>query len=72
MGRKQACRTLTEDECNRAMKGIVFDRWGRTRKGRIDLSEAPQAYKNIDDVMAAQSDLVEITTRLRPLGVVKG
>ena len=45
---------------------------GRDRKGHFDLSEAPQAYKNIDEVMAAQSDLVEILVTLKPLGVVKG
>ena len=30
------------------------------------------AYKNLDRVMANQSDLVEIVTELRPLAVVKG
>lgn len=72
MGRKQASRTLSREECDRAMKGIVYGRWRRTRKGDLDLSEAPQAYKNIEEVMEAQSDLVEIVTRLHPLGVIKG
>jgi len=54
------------------MEGIVYGRWHRTRKGDLDLSEAPQAYKDIDAVIAAQSDLVEVVTRLRPLGVIKG
>ena len=34
--------------------------------------EAAFAYKSIDAVMAASSDLVRPVTRLRPLGVVKG
>ena len=34
--------------------------------------EAPEAYKDIDDVMRWQRDLVQATVRLRPLGVVKG
>lgn len=35
------------------------------------LDEAPSAYKNIDDVMEAQKDLVRILVKLTPLGVVK-
>lgn len=41
-------------------------------RGRDDLDEAAGAYKNIDEVMAAQSDLVRIRTRLSPLAVIKG
>ena len=37
-----------------------------------DLEEAAGAYKNIDVVMANQSDLVNIVTRLTPVAVVKG
>jgi tRNA-splicing ligase RtcB len=36
------------------------------------LDEAGRAYKDIEDVMRYQSDLVEPLIRLRPLGVVKG
>jgi len=72
LGRKQANRVLSLEECNAAMRGIVFGKWGRGRKGKPDLSEAPQAYKNIEKVIAAQTDLIEVITRLRPLGVVKG
>lgn len=36
------------------------------------VDEAPGAYKDIADVMAASTDLVEIVERLRPLGTVKG
>jgi len=72
MGRKQASRTLTTEEANGAMTGIVFDGYGTDRKGNPDFGEAPQAYKDIDQVMEAQSDLVEIVHKLRPLAVVKG
>lgn len=78
MGRKEACRRLDKAECDRAMKGIVFDGWkvrgrfGRKGGGGYDLEEAPAAYKNIEDVMAAQTDLVRPLVRLRPIGVVKG
>jgi tRNA-splicing ligase RtcB len=37
-----------------------------------DLDEASGAYKDIEDVMAHQTDLVKIKTELTPLGVVKG
>jgi len=34
--------------------------------------EAPEAYKDIEDVMGWQRDLVEARVRLVPIGVVKG
>jgi len=37
-----------------------------------DLDEAPGAYKDIEEVMAHQKDLVEITTKLHPIAVLKG
>jgi len=76
MGRKQACRTLTKAECDRAMRGVVFDGWqpahGRGLKGLLDLEEAPPAYKNIKEVIEAQLDLIEPLVTLRPRGVRKG
>lgn len=39
---------------------------------KSDLDEAPGSYKNIKEVMANQSDLVEIEIELQPLAVVKG
>ncbi len=78
MGRMDACRRLTVAECDRAMGDVVHDRWsklrGRRRKrgGMLDLSEAPLAYKDIDAVIAAETDLVTPIVRLRPIGVVKG
>ena len=41
-------------------------------KNMLDLSEAPQAYKDIEEVIAAESDLAEVQVRLTPLAVVKG
>ena len=32
MGRMEACRNLTIDECNNAMGNVVFDRWGKLHK----------------------------------------
>jgi tRNA-splicing ligase RtcB len=72
MGRNDANRRLTYEQVRQSMKGIVFDTWPRGRKGKIDLSEAPAAYKDIDAVIEAQKDLIEVLVRLTPLGVVKG
>jgi len=71
-GRAEFSRNNTVEQCDAMMEGIVFDGWGKNRKGRPDLSEAPAAYKDIDKVIADESDLVEEVVKLRPLGVVKG
>jgi len=34
MGRMQASRTLKPEDCNKAMEGIVSDRWGKIRRGK--------------------------------------
>jgi tRNA-splicing ligase RtcB len=36
------------------------------------IDEAPGAYKDIDDVIRAQEDLVEVVARLRQVVCVKG
>ena len=77
MSRVAASTTLTVEECDRAMDGIVCERWHKYRgfgkaKGRLDLSEAPQAYKDIEDVIASERDLVEPLVRLVPLASLKG
>ncbi len=77
LGRMAASRTLTKSDCDKAMEGILFDRWnklkGKKKKnGMYDLGEAPQAYKDIDEVILAQSDLINPIVKLKPLAVVKG
>ena len=77
MSRIAACSNLTVAECDQAMAGIVCERWKPFRrygksKGFTDLSEAPQAYKPIDAVIAAETDLVEPLVRLTPLASLKG
>ena len=77
MSRIAASRTLTVEECDQAMSGIVCERWHPYRgygkaKGHMDLSEAPQAYKDIEDVIASERDLVEPLVRLVPLASLKG
>ena len=41
-------------------------------RGQKDLEEAAGAYKDIDEVMANQSDLVKTVTALSPVAVIKG
>ena len=77
MSRIAASTNLTAEECDRAMDGIVCERWKPYRgygkaKGRLDLSEAPQAYKDIESVIDAERDLVEPLVRLVPLASLKG
>jgi tRNA-splicing ligase RtcB len=69
MGRKEAQRTLSLDDEIKKMeeKGIIHG-----IRNIDDLDEAAGAYKDIDVVMAEQSDLVKINVELTPLGVIKG
>jgi tRNA-splicing ligase RtcB len=67
MGRKQAQRDLSLEEEIARLDGIVH-----SIRSQNDLDEAPSAYKDITEVMANQTDLVEIQTELTPLGVIKG
>jgi len=60
MSRKQAKRTFNWRDVKRLLEA---------RKVTLlsaGLDEAPMAYKNIDEVMAAQSDLVETLARFEP------
>lgn len=68
MGRKQAERELDLEEEKKKLddKGILHG-----IRGVHDLDEASGAYKDIDVVMAEQSDLVDIVVKLEPLAVIK-
>lgn len=76
MSRTAASENLTREECDKAMEGIVCDRWSTVRRGKsagkLDLSEAPGAYKDIEEVIANEADLVRPIVRLTPLAVLKG
>ena len=67
MSRGQAKRELTEKSLVEAMKGKA---WNQDAKGLLD--EHPLAYKDIDQVMEAQKDLVEIIHTLRQVANYKG
>jgi tRNA-splicing ligase RtcB len=66
MSRGEAKRRFTIEDHVRATEGI------ECRKDKDVIDETPAAYKSIDDVMRAQSDLVDIVHTLRQVVVVKG
>lgn len=69
LGRKQAIRTLdlNEQKDKLDQKGVIH-----SIRCQKDLDEAPDAYKDIQEVMANQMDLVDIKVELEPLAVIKG
>ena len=69
MSRTEAVRSLSlEAELAKLeAQGIVH-----AIRGQKDLEEAAGAYKDIDEVMANQTDLVKIVTELSPVAVIKG
>lgn len=69
MGRNEAIKNLNlEEEIKRLDDmGVIH-----AIRGIKDLDEAPGSYKNIDEVMENQKDLVEILVELTPLAVIKG
>lgn len=66
MGRNQARRTIAEADFRQALAGT----YTRPAKGYLD--EAPQAYKDVGQVIARQADLIEVVHTLRPIVTVKG
>lgn len=69
MGRKQAQRQL---DLTREIKRMEDQGIIHAIRHKGDLDEAAGAYKNIDEVIDNQLDLVEVLVELRPLAVIKG
>lgn len=69
LSRSVAIRTLDmESEVGRLdAQGIVH-----TLRRKDDLQEAPGAYKDIEEVIANELDLIKVKTRLLPVAVIKG
>lgn len=66
MSRGEAKKRFTLDDHVKATEGV------ECRKDAEVIDETPGAYKDIDAVMAAQSDLIEIVHTLRQVVCVKG
>ena len=62
----QGCRRFTADDLEDRMGGIVH------RPGEAFVDEIPDAYKDIDVVMADAETLVKVVHRLRQVMNVKG
>lgn len=69
MGREEAKKTLDliAEQKRLDDRGIIH-----SVRNKEDLDEASGSYKDIDVVMAEQTDLVDIVVKLEPLGVIKG
>ncbi|HEX5056784.1 MAG TPA: RtcB family protein [Gammaproteobacteria bacterium] len=66
MSRTQARKQFTVEDHIKATRGV------ECRKDEDVIDETPMAYKDIDAVMAAQADLVEIVHTLKQVVCVKG
>lgn len=66
MSRAKARATFTEEDLKQQTAGV------ECRKDSDVIDEIPGAYKSIEEVMANQSDLVEVVYELKQLLVVKG
>ena len=66
MSRNEAKRRFTVEDHMRMTEGV------ECRKDEDVIDETPAAYKSIDAVMAAQTDLVEVVHTLRQVVCVKG
>jgi tRNA-splicing ligase RtcB (3'-phosphate/5'-hydroxy nucleic acid ligase) len=66
MSRNAAQKAFSLDDLKSQTEGVIC------RKDKGVLDEIPGAYKNIDEVMANQSDLVEVVHTLKQVLCVKG
>lgn len=66
MSRTKAKKLFTVEDQIKATEGV------ECRKDADVIDEIPMAYKNIDAVMAAQEDLVEVVYTLKQVVCVKG
>ena len=69
LSRKMAIKTLDlqQEVAQLEAKGIVH-----AIRSQEDMQEASGAYKDIEEVIANERDLVKVKTRLLPVAVIKG
>ncbi|KAF4707931.1 hypothetical protein FOZ62_028131, partial [Perkinsus olseni] len=68
LSRNAAKRVVGVGELNDMMEGIVWD----SNAAKLVRDEAPVAYKDLNEVMMNQEDLVEVVHKLKPLMNMKG
>ena len=66
MSRSAAAKLFTVEDLKRQTAGV------ECRKDADVIDEIPGAYKDIDQVMDNQSDLVEVVATLRQIVCIKG
>jgi tRNA-splicing ligase RtcB (3'-phosphate/5'-hydroxy nucleic acid ligase) len=66
MSRTKAKQKFTRDDLEAQTRGV------ECRKDKAVIDEIPGAYKDIEEVMRAQSDLVEVVAELKQVICVKG
>ncbi len=68
MTRREARQVIPADRFARSMRRVVYDE--RRRAALVE--EAPEAYRDIQQVLRDEADLVRPALRLEPLAVLKG
>jgi tRNA-splicing ligase RtcB len=66
MSRTAAKKAFTREDLERQTAGV------ECRKDAGVIDEIPSAYKDIDEVMRNQSDLIEVVAQLKQVVCVKG
>jgi tRNA-splicing ligase RtcB len=66
MSRGAARKTISEHEFSASLEGT------HSKASMNYVDEAPQAYKDVDEVIGRQADLVDIVHTLQPIVTVKG
>lgn len=78
MGRKDFSRQMKDNyaEIEKSLEGVIHSEFGDfpygKEKGMKDVSEAPGAYKDIEEVINNELDLVKVLVKLSPKICVKG
>lgn len=78
MGRMEFSRKMKHSyaQIEKSLEGVVHSDFGEFDRGKMkglkDVSEAPGAYKDIENVMENQVDLVDAVVKLKPLICLKG
>jgi tRNA-splicing ligase RtcB len=68
MSRTEARKRIRQGDLERVMRRVVFD----PRRAEALVEEAPQAYRDIREVLQDEADLVQPLIRLEPIAIFKG
>jgi len=78
MSRIAFCRKMkySHAQIEESLKNVVHSEFGEYNRGKdkglLDCSEAPGAYKDIDEVIGNELDLITPIVKLKPLLSLKG